>query len=296
MAPDYKIRPFRSSDTDQLIELWQQVLPATQTWNDPVETLGRKLQRADGLVWVARRHEEIVGAVMAGYDGIRGWIYSLAVHPQHRKIGIGRKLVDSAESALIALGCPKVNLQVRATNQSVIEFYRRCGYAVEDRASLGKPLSDFPASTDMPKQTSGPCDYHIVEELSDKHVVELHELIQAQWWGKNRSLEDVKKMVEKTSLMIGLVEHSSNRLVGYCRTLTDFTFRATIYDVMVERSLQGQGLGKRLMDEICSHPQLRNVSLIYLACEPHLYPFYQQWGFRTYEGRAQWMLKVQREE
>ena len=142
MPSDFTIRQFQSSDTDQLIELWQQVLPATQPWNNPVEMLDRKLRQDDGLIWVAERDDRIVGGVMAGYDGVRGWVYSLAVKPEHRIIGIGSQLIETAESALLALGCPKVNLQVRSTNLAVIEFYRQCGYAVEERASLGKPLSE----------------------------------------------------------------------------------------------------------------------------------------------------------
>lgn len=138
--------------------------------------------------------------------------------------------------------------------------------------------------------------YSIVEELSDQQIEELHVLIQQQWWGGKRSLEDVKLMAANTSLMLGLVETSSNRLVGFCRVLTDFAFRATIYDVMVKEDLKGRGLGKRLMDTLCNHPSLQRVSFIYLACEPGLSSFYETWGFKAYEGRAEWMIKVQREE
>ena len=185
------------------------------------------------------------------------------------------------------------------SKQALLSYYSRERLLSWDaKAHFVEPdLQPLPVvSTDDSDQSSDLCDFHIVEQLSDKHVVELHDLIQAQWWGGMRSLDDVRQMVENTSLMLGLVEHSSNRLVGYCRALTDFTFRATIYDVMVEESLQGRGLGKRLMDAICYHPRLQKVSFVYLACEPNLYPFYEQWGFRTYEGRAQWMIKVQREE
>ncbi|MCA9141075.1 MAG: GNAT family N-acetyltransferase [Planctomycetales bacterium] len=103
-------------------------------------------------------------------------------------------------------------------------------------------------------------------------------------------------MVLNTNLMIGLVEHTTNRLVGCCRALTDFTFRATIYDVMVRRPLQGTGLGKRVLDAIRHHPKLQNVSLIYLACEPQLFSLYERWGFASYEGRARWMIKAQKAE
>jgi len=139
-------------------------------------------------------------------------------------------------------------------------------------------------------------EFTIVEELTEPQIEQLHELIQQQWWGGKRSLDDVRVMVEHSSLMVGLVDRSDERLIGYCRVLTDFIFRATIYDVMVDRRFQGQGLGERLLDLLCSHKRLQQVSFIYLACEPALFPFYERWGFKAYEGKAEWMIKVQREE
>lgn len=138
--------------------------------------------------------------------------------------------------------------------------------------------------------------YSTVEVLNEFQVEQLHALMKQQWWGGQRSLEDVKIMAANTSLMIGLIEDSSGLLVGFCRVLTDFAFRATIYDVMVTAELKGAGLGKRLMDTLCKHPSLQRVSFIYLACEPELSSFYEPWGFKTYEGRAEWMIKVQRKE
>lgn len=138
--------------------------------------------------------------------------------------------------------------------------------------------------------------YTLVEELNGQQIGQLHALIQQQWWGGKRSLEDVNVMVEHTSMMLGLVDEDANKLVGYCRVLTDFVFRATVYDVMVDKNLQGRGLGTRLMEALCDHPKLQRVSFIYLACEPNLSPFYERWGFKAYEGKAEWMIKVQREE
>jgi ribosomal protein S18 acetylase RimI-like enzyme len=85
-------------------------------------------------------NRRIVGTVVAGFDGVRGWIHHLAVQAEDRHKGIGTMLMRSAEQGLEALGCPKVNLQVRATNTAVISFYRSLGYDVEERASLGKRL------------------------------------------------------------------------------------------------------------------------------------------------------------
>jgi len=142
MATEMVVRQFQTSDGESLIALWQQVLPDSQPWNAPKEALIRKLNRGDGLVFVAEQAGSIVGAVKAGYDGVRGWIYSLAVLPDQRRNGTGRKLLHAAESALSDRGCPKVNLQVRSSNSEVVELYRRCGYRMEERTSLGKALVD----------------------------------------------------------------------------------------------------------------------------------------------------------
>jgi ribosomal protein S18 acetylase RimI-like enzyme len=82
----------------------------------------------------------VVGAVVAAFDGVRGWIHHLAVAPAHRRQGIATRLMRRAEATLRALGCPKINLQVRASNESVVAFYRTLGYQVEERLSMGRAL------------------------------------------------------------------------------------------------------------------------------------------------------------
>ncbi len=84
--------------------------------------------------------ERIAATVMAGYDGHRGWLYALAVAPDRQRQGLGRQVVEEAEARLKALGCHKVNLQVRASNAAVLGFYESLGFSVEDRVSLGKRL------------------------------------------------------------------------------------------------------------------------------------------------------------
>jgi ribosomal protein S18 acetylase RimI-like enzyme len=82
----------------------------------------------------------IVGSVMAGYDGHRGWINYLAVAPARRGEGLGRALMSAAEARLCAVGCPKINLQVRNTNTDALAFYERLGFAVDAAISMGKRL------------------------------------------------------------------------------------------------------------------------------------------------------------
>jgi len=135
-----EIRPYGSEDQSQVIALWKAVFPDDPPWNDPVSVIRRKLTVQPELFLIGHVNDRIVATVIAGFDGVRGWIHHLAVHPAYRRKGIATMLMRSAEQGLEALGCPKVNLQVRATNTAVISFYRSLGYDVEERTSLGKRL------------------------------------------------------------------------------------------------------------------------------------------------------------
>lgn len=135
-----RIRSFRRTDTDAVVALWE-AAGLTRPWNDPRKDIERKLAVQPELFIVAEdEHGRIVGCVMAGYDGHRGWMNYLATRPDARGEGIGRALVEHTERSLSDLGCPKVNLQVRTSNAGVVEFYRHLGYEVDDTVALGKRL------------------------------------------------------------------------------------------------------------------------------------------------------------
>jgi hypothetical protein len=82
----------------------------------------------------------ILGTVVAGFDGVRGWVHKLAVLPEFQRQGFATRLMAAAEVQLKVMGCPKLNLQVRASNASVVAFYERSGYLIEDRISMSKLL------------------------------------------------------------------------------------------------------------------------------------------------------------
>jgi len=134
-----QIRSFAEADEDAVIRLWERC-DLTRPWNDPHKDIARKLAVRPDLFLIAVDGGEIVGSVMVGYDGHRGWINYLAVAPAHRRQGLGRALMAEAELRLLREGCPKVNLQVRAGNEGVVDFYRRLGYAVEEMVNMGKRL------------------------------------------------------------------------------------------------------------------------------------------------------------
>ena len=134
------IRPYSKIDQGAVIALWSAVFPDSPPWNDPKTDIQRKLAVQRDFFLVAILNEELVGTAMAGYDGHRGWVYYLAVHPKYRRQGIGSALMEAVETGLLNMGCPKINLQVRATNREVIAFYQHLGYHVEQRVSMGKRL------------------------------------------------------------------------------------------------------------------------------------------------------------
>ena len=135
------IRTFEQEDTGDVTALWQEVFPDNPPHSAPEITIRLKCAFQPELFFVAEIDATVVGTLMAGYDGHRGWLYAVAVSQRHQRQGIGSALVHHGEQALAALGCPKLNLQVRETNTEVIAFYRKLGFQVEERISMGKRLT-----------------------------------------------------------------------------------------------------------------------------------------------------------
>jgi ribosomal protein S18 acetylase RimI-like enzyme len=124
----------------QVVALWESAFKYDAAHNKPTVSIDKKLEANDGLFLVALNGSSVVGTVMAGYDGHRGWIYSVAVDAAYRRKGIGSKLVAAAERALIERGCVKINLQIMEGNEDVVGFYTSLGFAVEKRISMGKRI------------------------------------------------------------------------------------------------------------------------------------------------------------
>lgn len=147
----HAIRAFEPRDTDEVVALWE-ACGLTRPWNDPRADIARKLAVQPELFLVAEDvaaedpgaedpgARAIVGSVMAGYDGHRGWLYYLASDPARRGEGIGRELTAEAEARLLAMGCPKAQLMVRAENDGVIAFYDALGYEGNEVLVRGKRL------------------------------------------------------------------------------------------------------------------------------------------------------------
>jgi ribosomal protein S18 acetylase RimI-like enzyme len=139
----FTIKPFDNlGHREQVIALWETVFGYETAHNSPNLVIDKKVVIDDGLFFVAIVGSEVVGTIMAGYDGHRGWIYAVAVHPNHRQQGIGSGLVSHAERALAEKGCMKINLQIMQGNETVSAFYSSLGYAEEQRVSMGKRIHE----------------------------------------------------------------------------------------------------------------------------------------------------------
>lgn len=148
MKEELLVRTFEPADQDQVIQLWRDcglVVPQ----NDPAKDVARKLSFQPDLFLVGVLEDCVVATAMVGYDGHRGWINYLAVAPARRRQGFAKAIMDEAEKRLKALGCTKINLQVRTSNTKVIAFYERLGFSVDDVVGMGKRLiRDTQASGD----------------------------------------------------------------------------------------------------------------------------------------------------
>ncbi|MEJ5127144.1 GNAT family acetyltransferase [Comamonas sp. MYb21] len=135
-----EIRVFALQDSEAVVQLWHDC-GLYRPWNDPHKDIARKLSVSPELFWVGVDEQgAVMASIMVGYDGHRGWINYLAVHPSQQRKGYAGQLMQRAEAELTALGCPKLNLQVRAGNEAVIAFYESLGYANDQTVSLGKRL------------------------------------------------------------------------------------------------------------------------------------------------------------
>jgi ribosomal protein S18 acetylase RimI-like enzyme len=140
------IRPYHDADEKGIVELWQRC-GLVRAVNNPYRDIRRKLNVNGELFLVGTIDEHIVATVMAGYDGHRGAINYVGVHPDYQRQGLGKMILGEAERLLAAMGCPKINLQVRGENQVVIDFYRQLGYEIEDRVQMGKRIVNDEQST-----------------------------------------------------------------------------------------------------------------------------------------------------
>jgi ribosomal protein S18 acetylase RimI-like enzyme len=115
-------------------------------------------------------------------------------------------------------------------------------------------------------------------------------LYRAEFWCNKRKSIDVQKMLKNSNIIIGAVNEENN-LVGFVRVLTDFVYKATVYDLIVHPKWRGRKIGNLLMGTVINHPELRDVEHFDLNCLPDMYPFYEKWGFTDKIGELGFMRR-----
>ena len=120
----------------------------------------------------------------------------------------------------------------------------------------------------------------IISKLNEKHINQLHELYLNEWWTKERTLKDTAKCVEGSQVCIGITDEN-NDLIGFVRVITDFIFKAFIFDLIIKDNKRYQGIGKQLIEEVLHYKKLSKVKHFELYCLPELIGLYEQFGFKS---------------
>ncbi|MEC8940319.1 MAG: GNAT family acetyltransferase, partial [SAR324 cluster bacterium] len=131
------IRPFQTEDEASVVSLWK-LCELTVPWNNPYKDIARKLKVQPELFLVGMLDSLLIATVMGGYDGHRGWINYLAVHPDFQGQGYAQQVMENVESELRKRGCPKINLQIRSGNARLMAFYQKLGFTDDQALSMGK--------------------------------------------------------------------------------------------------------------------------------------------------------------
>ena len=117
-----------------------------------------------------------------------------------------------------------------------------------------------------------------VSTIEGNHRHTLYELYSKEWWTKHRTPEQLDKMLDGSDILVGCCDKSNN-LIGFARILTDFTFKALIFDVIVSEKARGEGIGSAIIKHILTLKELEPVGSFELYCPDRLVPYYQQFGF-----------------
>jgi ribosomal protein S18 acetylase RimI-like enzyme len=135
------IEAAKAADAAGVTALWR-ACGLTRPWNDPDADFRLAIESGSAAVLVSRAGPEIRASVMVGFDGHRGWVYDLAVAPDHRRAGLGRMLMAAAEQWLRARGAPKIQLMVREDNADALGFYEALGLERQKVVTLGRFLGE----------------------------------------------------------------------------------------------------------------------------------------------------------
>lgn len=138
-ASALSVAPIEDSDVAAVVALWQRC-DLTRPWNDPAADIALARRGPNSTILIGRCGETIVATAMVGHEGHRGWVYYVAVDPDHRGQEYGRAIMNAAEDWLREAGIAKLQLLVRPDNTMVQAFYELIGYDEQERIIYAKWL------------------------------------------------------------------------------------------------------------------------------------------------------------
>lgn len=200
--------------------------------------------------------------------------------------------------AFETLGCMRVELKTDSLNKRSRNAIQRIGARQEGifrnhmvtstgriRHSVYFSITDaewpeVKARLEAKLQAGDSSEPRRVYTLSDSQIDDLHRFFQNEWWSEGRTIEDTRRMLDNTPVIVAFGDPKTNRLIAFARAITDGVFKTVILDVIVDPASRNTALGKRLIDTLLAHPLLGGVKNFELYCRPDLIPFYERWGFK----------------
>ena len=306
MAMD--IRPYAEGDFDAVVALWD-ATGISIHYNDPAKDIPRMLATHNCQLYVGVDGPRVIGTIMVGHEGHRGWLYKLAVAPDQRGKGYGEQLVRQAERWMAARGVPKCNLMIRDTNLKVRAFYERLGYAKADRTVMERWLKDgavdmgpaeldvittYMEMTERPTKPTVPCppgQYAVMrlERPSVSFYRYLYNMVGERWmWADRRRMgdEQLAAAIHAEGIEI-YVLYASGEPAGYVELDRRQKPDIRIAYFGLAPSYIGRGLGRYLLgwaiDQAWSYGPKRLLVATWSFDHPRAFANYQRAGFRPYK-------------
>lgn len=305
----FHIRPYSAEDYGQTLRLWQ-ACGLTRPWNDPAQDIALCLQTASSTLLVGVCAERVIGSVMAGSDGHRGWLYYLAIDPAFRRRGFARELVRRAEEWLMRQGVRKVELMIRERNRAARDFYERIGYGVESRLLMSRWLEGGPVRADAkldmritylemrapPGATGsaipGGVQVLLAQCLSVAFYRYLYNEVGAAWlWYERRRLEDhaLAAIIEHPQVRV-LVSYVDGVPAGYAELDGRVDGEIELAYLGLLPQFIGRGLGRHLLDCALREAWRRRPQRVWVhTCNfdhPRALAFYERAGFVRFKQES----------
>ncbi len=127
-------------------------------------------------------------------------------------------------------------------------------------------------------------EFKWVNDFNRNQIEQIHSMMKNEWWCSNRSLSDVVRVIDGSDFLLGAVNENES-VVGFARVLTDFIYKAVIFDVIVLPSLRNTGLGKEIIRNLLDSNKLKDVKSFELYCPERISGFYRKLGFAECESK-----------